>query len=146
MGNILVHAHSGLRWIVLILLLLAIVKAFANKSKNSYVKSDKMLNLFAMISVHTQVTLGLIILFFGEKKIFHTGWMQDKISRFFVMEHATMMVLAMILITIGRKKAEKKEDANGKHKTIAIWYTIVLVLILAAIPWPGMRNLGAGWF
>jgi heme/copper-type cytochrome/quinol oxidase subunit 2 len=146
MGNILVHAHSGLRWIVLILLLTAIVKAFANKSKNSYTKSDKMLNLFTMISIHIQITIGLIMLFFGEKKIFHEGWMQDKISRFFVMEHALIMLVAMILITIGRKKAEKKATPNEKHKTIAIWYTIVLVLILAAIPWPGMRNLGAGWF
>lgn len=146
MGNILVHAHSGLRWIVLILLLTAIVKAFANKSKNSYTKSDKMVNLFTMIAVHIQITIGLIMLFVGEKKIFHEGWMQDKVSRFFVMEHMVIMLIAMILITIGRKKAEKKATPNEKHKTIAIWYTIVLVLILAAIPWPGMRNLGAGWF
>ncbi len=146
MGNILVHTHSGMRWIVLILLLIAIVKAFSGKGKGTYLKSDKMINLFAMISVHLQITLGLIVLFFGEKNIFHEGWMKDKVSRFFVMEHLTLMVIAMILITIGRKKAEKKQLPADKHKTIAIWYTITLVLILAAIPWPGLRNLGAGWF
>lgn len=142
----LLHSHSGFRWIVLILLLTAIVRAFARKNGGLYEKSDKMINLFAMISVHIQITFGLIILFFGEKNIFHEGWMDDKVSKFFVMEHLTMMVLAMILITIGRRKAENKIVPADKHKAIALWYTITLVLILAAIPWPGIRNVGAGWF
>lgn len=142
----LVHSHSGFRWIVLILLLTAIFRAATRKNKGIYEKSDKMINLFAMISVHIQITFGLIILFFGPKDIFHQGWMQDKVSKFFVMEHLTMMILAMILITIGRRKTENKETPQAKHKSILLWYTITLVLILAAIPWPGLRNVGAQWF
>lgn len=142
----LVHSHSGFRWIVLILLLTAIFRAASRKNKNLYEKSDKMINLFTMVSVHIQVTFGLIILFFGPKDIFHEGWVKDPISRFFVMEHLTMMILAMILITIGRKKAEKKALPAQKHKTILIWYLVTLLVILAAIPWPGLRNVGAQWF
>jgi hypothetical protein len=56
------------------------------------------------------------------------------------------MVLAAVLLTIGRKKAEKLEDLSKRNKTIAIWYTIALVLILAGIPWPFREILGAKWF
>jgi hypothetical protein len=62
------------------------------------------------------------------------------------MEHLTMMILAMVLITIGRRKAENKETPAAKHNAVLIWYSITLIVILAAIPWPGLRNVGAGWF
>jgi hypothetical protein len=52
----------------------------------------------------------------------------------------------MVLITIGRRKAENKETPAAKHNAVLIWYSITLIVILAAIPWPGLRNVGAGWF
>ena len=55
------------------------------------------------------------------------------------------MLIALILVTIGRKKAEKTEAPYSKHQLIAKWYLIALILILVAIPWP-FRNLGTGWF
>lgn len=149
MYDILKHSHSGLRWVVLILLLAAIFQAFGAQKSGVYEKRHKMVNLFAMISVHIQVTLGIIMAFLSPKisytSIGDESWMKNPMFRFFGMEHILMMVIAMILITIGRKKAEKKADAAAKHKAIAVWYTIVLIVILAGIPWP-FRNLGAGWF
>ena len=56
-----------------------------------------------------------------------------------------MMIIALVIITIGRKKAEKIEDARSKHATIFNWYLIVLIIILLAIPWP-FRNIGGGWY
>jgi hypothetical protein len=61
------------------------------------------------------------------------------------MEHFVMMLAALVIVTIGRKKAEKVEAPYSKHQTIGKWYLIGLLIILAAIPWP-FRNLGAGWF
>ena len=65
----LVHAHSGLRWLVLGLLLYAIYNAIG-KNKSSYEKKDKMVNLFAMISLHIQLLLGLILYFISPKVSF----------------------------------------------------------------------------
>jgi len=134
-----------MRWIVIILLLTAIVRAATRKGSGLYEKSDKMINLFTMISIHLQITLGIVLLFLSGKISFVEGWMKNPQYRFFVMEHIPLMVLAMVLITIGRKKSEKKELPAAKHKGILVWYTIVLIVILAAIPWP-FRNLGTGWF
>ncbi|MCC6701323.1 MAG: cytochrome b [Fluviicola sp.] len=142
----LVHAHSGLRWLALALLVFAIVKAFAGIRSGKYEKSNKMVNLFAMVLLHIQVTLGTILTFSSGKMSYAEGWMKNPQYRFFGLEHILLMVLAAVLLTIGRKKAEKLEDLSKRNKTIAIWYTIALVLILAGIPWPFREILGAKWF
>lgn len=141
----LLHAHSGLRWVALILLLAAIFRAFARKNSGRYEKSDKMINLFAMVSLHTQFLIGMILYFISPKVLFPEGWMKVSQLRFFGMEHIAVMILAIVLVTIGRRKAENATDIAKKHGKIALWYTIGLILILASIPWP-FRNLGAGWF
>ena len=145
------HGHSGLRWLVLALLVFAIVNALMKRKSGKYEKSDKMLNLFAMVMVHIQVTIGAILAFVSGKVNYGHGWMKAKNIngvaefRFFGMEHIIIMVLAAVLLTIGRKKAEKALDPAKKHKTILIWYTIGLLIILAGIPWP-FRGFTTGWF
>lgn len=146
--NILIHAHSGLRWVVLILLVVAIVNAFQKKSSNrSYVKKDKLINLFAMISLHIQLLIGFVLYFISGRVNFSEGWMKVASFRFFGMEHFLGMLIAIILITIGRKKAEKQSIDTKKHSTIFVWYLIGLIIIIASIPWPFRANLGiTTWF
>ena len=140
----LVHAHSGLRWLVLGLLIYAIYNALA--SKTSYEKRDKMINLFAMISLHIQLVLGLILYYTSGNVSFDSGWMKNAVTRFYGMEHLIGMLLAIIVVTVGRKMAEKQEGPEQKNKKILIWYTIGLVLILASIPWPFREALNGSWF
>lgn len=142
----LVHVHSGLRWVALALLLFAIVNAMLKLKSGKYEKSDKMLNLFAMVLLHIQILVGTILAFVTGKISYTAGWMKNPQLRFFGLEHILLMVIAVTLITIGRKKAEKALDPAKKHKTILIWYTIVLVIIFAAIPWPFRTALGGSWF
>ena len=140
----LVHAHSGLRWLVLGLLIYAIYNALS--SKTSYEKRDKMINLFAMISLHIQLVLGLILYYTSGNVSFDSGWMKNEVTRFYGMEHLLGMLLAIIVVTVGRKMAEKQEEPEQKNKKILIWYTIGLVLILASIPWPFREALNGSWF
>ena len=143
--NGLTAAHSGLRWIVLILILAAIFNAIAAKSSGKYEKKDKMLNLFAMVFLHIQLLLGIVLYFMSAKVTFAEGWMKNAMTRFYGMEHVLIMLIAITLITIGRKKAEKASLAANKHAAIIKFYAIGLILILAGIPWP-FRNLGGSWF
>lgn len=140
----IVHAHSGLRWLVISLLVYAIYNAITGK--NSYEKKDKMINLFAMISLHIQLLLGLILYYTSGNVSFDAGWIKNPILRFYGMEHLMGMLIAIILITIGRKVAEKQDSAAKKHKKILIWYSIGLLLILASIPWPFREALEGSWF
>lgn len=150
MYNGLVHAHSGLRWIVLILLIGAIVNATRSKSSGRYEKKDKMLNLFAMISLHIQLILGLALYFMnGNNRIdFSAGWMENYTNRFYGLEHIFAMIVAIAIITIGRRNVEKKLiGTRDKHRKIIISYTIGLIIIVASIPWPFSfwAVLGGGW-
>jgi hypothetical protein len=123
--EILKHAHSGLRWVALGLLIFALFNALKGKKSGEYIKKDKMINLFTMISLHTQLLIGLILYFSSDKVQFMKGWMKNPLLRFYGMEHFLMMIIALVIITIGRKKAEKIEDARSKHATIFNWYLIV---------------------
>lgn len=146
--GILVHAHSGLRWVILILILMAILNAAKSRSSGKYLKKDKMLNLFAMVSLHLQFVLGLITYFLSPKVQFYDGWMGDRLTRFFALEHVLLMLVAIVVITIGRSRAEKKlEGSRNKHRAILISYTIGLLIILASIPWPigPWASLGSQW-
>lgn len=146
MYNGLLHAHSGLRWVALLLLLVAIINALISKGKNSYEKKDKMINLFAMILLHTQLLIGLVLYFISGKVNFSKGWMKIDSFRFFGLEHFLLMVIGIVLITIGRKKAEAQTVPNAKHSKILVWYTLGLIIILAGIPWPFREALGGQWY
>jgi hypothetical protein len=142
----LTHTHSGLRYVVLGLLLAAIFNAMTGGKRNTYEKKDKMLNLFAMISLHIQLLLGLVLYFTSGKVNFSDGWMKADLFRFYGLEHILGMLIAITLVTIGRRKAENAADTAGKHKKIVVWYSIGLLIIIASIPWPFREALGGQWF
>lgn len=147
MYNGLLHAHSGLRWIALILILVAIFNAAKSQTSGKYLKKDKMINLFAMIMLHTQLLIGLGLFFINEKSkvSYGEGWMKDAMFRFFGLEHILGMLIAITIVTIGRKKAEKLVGTRDKHRKIMVFYSIGLILILASIPWPFIEALGGAW-
>lgn len=150
MEEILRHTHSGLRWIALILLLLTIVKAFSGMSGNKlFTAGDKKLALFTLITMHLQLVVGLWLYISGKwyEPVAAPDEAAKSLHRFFGMEHISMMLLAIILITVGYSKAKRVSSDKLKFKNLAIFFTIGLVLILAAIPWPFMAKFASfKWF
>jgi hypothetical protein len=146
MYQILKHAHSGLRWIVLILLIVAIIGAWQNwQKKTAYEPKDQRLALFAMIVAHLQLLLGLVLYFISPLVQFSAETMSNSVLRFYTVEHTTGMALALALITIGYSRAKRQAPAAKGFKTLSTFYLLGLLLILLSIPWP-FRGLGAGWF
>ncbi len=138
--NILLRAHSGLRYVVLGLLIAAIFAAFSNWKSNK--SGDSKVYLFAFIATHVQLLIGLLLYAMSPKVNF--GLISEKVFRFYSIEHIFMMIIAIVLITVGRIRSKKLEGAD-KHRTVLYFYALGLIIILAAIPWP-FRNLGAAWF
>ena len=146
--DFLIHLHSGLRWIVLIALLLAIVNAFKKYKKGKYGAKDKVLNLVAMAVTHTQILIGFVLYFTSARvsTAYSSGAMMKNAEfRFVAIEHLVAMVLAAVLITIGHKKSKTATFDRAKHRKVATLYLIALVLIVVSIPWPGRFSFG-GWF
>lgn len=140
------HAHSGLRWLVLFALIYSLVQAFQAKKSGAGFASKKGSGTLAVASIHLQFILGLVILFQSPWfSLFQAEGMKNAIARFFIIEHPVMMLAAVILVTIGNAKAKKAaSDAAAFQKRI-VFFSIALILILAAIPWP-FRFASAGWF
>jgi hypothetical protein len=140
------HAHSGLRWVVLILLIATIVNALGKRSGGTVYPAKNKLALFGLISVHVQLILGLVLyLFLSPMVSFEGGVMGDSVGRFYTVEHLIGMILGIVLVTVGYSKAKRQAGINKGWKTVGVFYLIGLLVILASIPWP-FRNLGAGWF
>jgi hypothetical protein len=135
----LLHLHSTLRWVILVLLVLTIIQLFTNKAA----RQAKLLTILS----HVMLLIGVIQWFitdWGIKLIQNVGMasvMKDKIQRFFAVEHALTMIIAIALITIGGVAVRKENPSRAK-----IVYVIALLLILSRIPWPFMEvGAGRGW-
>lgn len=129
--EILKNAHSGWRYVVLVLLILAVVNALTGWMGNkTYTEGNRKFNVFTLISAHIQLVFGLVLYFLSPLT---KGPMADAMYRYWKVEHISMMVIAIILITVGNAKSKKDITAVAKHKNIAIFFGLALVIIVAAI-------------
>lgn len=145
----LLHTHSLLRYILLAFILLTIFKAFSGwLGKKPYLPGDKKVALFTLISAHLQLVIGLVLYFVSPTVKVGLGdmgaAMKDPGLRFWSVEHIGMMLLAIILITVGYSVAKRGKDDEAKHKKIAIFYLIALIIIFVSIPWP-WSAISRGW-
>lgn len=130
------HLHSGLRYVVLLLLIITILTAISGVlGKKTYTEGNRKLNLFTLISAHIQLLVGLALYTMSTMVSFSDmgNVMKSVNLRYWTVEHVVMMVIAIVLITIGHAKSKKASNSIAKHKSIAIFYTIALVIIIAAI-------------
>lgn len=133
--------HSYWAYLVLIVLIIAtvnaLIKTFGDKE---YEANDFRKSLFTLIVSHIQLLIGLVLYFvsprlqmFGEMGM--GDIMKDAVNRLYLVEHPLINIIAVALITMGYSKHKKKLTSKAKLKTIAIFYTIALVLFLSRIPW-----------
>jgi hypothetical protein len=147
MYNFLLALHNLLRWIILLVLIINIVRHFA-AINSPFTTTDKKLGLILMIFAHTQLVIGLFEWFagaWGIKSFINNGAahvMKNSTERFFAVEHTVSMLIAIILITAARGVFRKQIPDGKKHRRCILLYTLSLLIILAMIPWPGMDDIG----
>ena len=138
--------HSWWAYLVLLVLIVSTINAlrgyFADKE---YEARDFRLALFTLIVSHIQLLIGLVLYFIspnGFQAIKNNGMgavMKDSLLRLYAVKHITVMILAIVFITMGYSKHKKKLVSKPKFKVLAIFYTLGLILMLSRIPW-------AQWF
>jgi len=141
MYDIVKTLHSYWAYLVLIVLLIATISAVIKTiGDKDYEPNDFRRSLFTLIVSHIQLLIGLVLYFVSPRlQIFSElgmgGVMKDAVNRLYLVEHPFVNILAVALITIGYSKHKKKLTSNAKLKTIAVFYSIALVLFLSRIPW-----------
>lgn len=133
--------HSYWAYLVLLLLVLSTANALIGLvSKREYSAKDFRISLLTLITSHIQLLIGIILYFTNNyvSQFSELGMgeiMKNSALRSTLVEHPTTMIIALALITIGYSKHKKKLTSKPKFKTLSIFYTIALVLILSKIPW-----------
>jgi len=129
------------RWLVLIVIVLAVVFAFIGWfNKRDWNKKDNTTGLILTIFMDIQFLVGIILYAFVSpltKAAFSDfgAAMKNSDLRFYAVEHILLMVIALVLVHIGRAKSKKVVAPWKKHRVAAIYYGIALVLIILGIPW-----------
>src|ERR1700761_2146102 len=98
--SFVLQLHSIFRYVVVVLVLLAIIQALLGwLGKRPYQPLNKKINLFAMISAHTQLLIGIVLYFLSPNVQFNGDTMKNEITRYYTVEHWVMMIIAIALIT-----------------------------------------------
>src|SRR5829696_609585 len=102
------HVHSVGRWIILLLLLFAIFNSLIAGSR-PFIKSDNRLGLLLTIFADLMLLIGIYLYFVGPrgyKLVEQAGGfsevMKNAALRFNVVEHLAGMLIAIVLIHIGK--------------------------------------------
>ena len=138
--------HSYWAYLVLLALVVAVINAISGRlSKRSFTDRDLRISLFALIFSHIQLVIGLVWYFMSPwfstmKESGMADTMSNAALRLQAVEHPLTMLIAIALITVGWSRHKKQSSDAGKFKSIALFYTLGLVLILSRIPWDSWFN------
>ena len=133
--EILVLVHNLLRWILLPLIAFVLYRSYVGWLTNkAFEKLDNALGGAMIGLAHSQLLIGLILYFTSGKgyQFLNTPeFMKDPIRRLYALEHPLTMIIAIVLLQLGRSFSKKASSDTARFKTIAIYTTIAILLILS---------------
>jgi len=141
MYKYLILLHSYLRWFVLLSLIIALYRSFSGFFSNkTFTKRDNAVRHWTATMAHIQLMIGMV-LYFQSPLIKHFLKSSNSAKEhfdflFFGMIHSTLMLVAIVIVTIGSAMAKRKATDKEKFRTMLVWYTLALFIIFIAIPWP----------
>ncbi|MXO05700.1 hypothetical protein [Flavobacterium sp. HBTb2-11-1] len=133
--------HSFMRWLVLASLIYSIYIACKGYSyKLPFTGKANLIRHWTATIAHIQLLFGILV--YVQSPIVKYFWrnfkegFQNKDTVFFGLIHIVLMLLAVVFITIGSALAKRRLSDEQKFKTMLVWFSIALIIIFIAIPWP----------
>jgi hypothetical protein len=135
-------AHSWLRWVALLVGVLAVYSLVSDRDNRAH--SDRW-GLIFMITLDLQLLLGILLYawlspFMGDAFKDFGAAMRNPPLRFFAVEHPTLMLGAVVLAHVGRITARKAASPEARRMRLLLCFGLALVLMLLGIPWTGMAG------
>jgi hypothetical protein len=143
--------HSLLRWAVVLFGALVLLQGLLGTTAGGQVGTlGKRLGLAFMVSFDLQVLIGLLLHLFlspvtkaGMQDMSAT--MKDPTARYWVVEHGVTMILALVVVHIGRALAWRAKSERSAHFRRMVTTAIALGLILIRAPWPFSPDVTRPW-
>ncbi len=134
----LLHTHSLLRYFVVLMLLITVIGSLLKWASNKpYGRLDDKASLYLLIFTHLQLLAGLFLYMVSPFVQFNSNTMSEKTTRYWTVEHITLMLLAIALITVARIRTKNAPDARSKHLRTWMLNGIALLIILVSIKMSG---------
>lgn len=142
------HTHNALRWLVLIAGVITVLQAVRGLKGDRPYASARRTGVLFMASLHLQLLIGLVLFvvspYVQQAMGNMAATMKDPGTRFFIAEHPTLMVIAVVVATVGSIVAKNATDDAARHRKLLTFTVVTLLLLLAGIPWqrPLMPGMG----
>jgi len=133
--------HNLVRWVALILGILITVTSFYGwLGKRSWSQSGRRLAVAYTSAMDIQLLLGLLLYIFISpitRSAFQdlSAAMGNPAMRFFTLEHALYMLLAVVFAHLGSILAKKAQDDAGKYRRSALWFGLSIIMLFLGMPW-----------
>ena len=144
MHSIINTLHSYNRYLILLALVYVLFRAWSGwMGKKRFEKADNTASVALLGLAHLQLVLGLIQ-YFVTSAYTRAGMadmgaaMKNEWLRYFTVEHAFTMILAVVFIQVGRTTSKKAMTDELKHKKLAIWTTVAALLIMVTLAMKGL--------
>jgi hypothetical protein len=157
MYNGLLGLHSLLRWAMVIFLIINIVRVNVEADEH-FDEVDKKWSLRLLIVTHINLLVGLYQYFMGAfgislltsrtEGVSFAEVMKDPVRRYWVVEHISGMIIAVILITIAHSFSKNMViEPLKKHRRMSWILIVALLIIVANAPWPfRIEGIARPWF
>lgn len=135
------HIHNTLRWLILLMLVITLIRYAAGWLGNRpWKNADRLFGKVLTWMMYLQLATGLALYFFLSPitQIAMSDFgaaMKDASLRFYAVEHLSMMLIAVVLVHLGYTKSVKINNDTGKFRVASIFFLLALMVIFAAIPW-----------
>jgi mono/diheme cytochrome c family protein len=150
--DIVLFLHNSNRWLVVLLLVVAVGHAWWKMIRQSdWTEQDKLPGAGLRVFANLQFVLGIIV-YLLPQGIARGAWrdlgaaMEIDELRFFGFEHPFAMIVAVALINIGWHRAKDTDSRRAKRRWSAGAYTIAMILVVGVVPWwrPLLRDFNPG--
>jgi hypothetical protein len=137
----LLIVHNIFRWIALSMLSYTICRAYLGyRSNRNFSSDDNALRHWTATVLQLQMVVGLVLYF--NSPFVAAFWAEQsdrnigETNGFFAALHLPLMFLAVTVLSIGSALAKRKSTDMLKYKTMLLWFSVALLIILISIPWP----------
>ena len=145
MHRALLTAHSLNRWLVVVLLLVALGTGIAGWVRGRrWNGADDRTSRLLIAVLDLQLLLGIAL--YAVSPLVRAGLsdlsatMDNRVLQFFTVEHAPTMIIAVLVVHLGRVRARRAADDRRRHRVTTLSVALATLLILGGIPWPFLEH------
>lgn len=145
MHRVLLAAHSLNRWLVVVLLLMALGRGIVGWARGrTWTRRDDLTSRLLIAVLDVQLLLGVAL--YAVSPLVRAGWadlgatMDNRVLQFWTVEHAPTMIIAVVIVHIGSVMARRADKDRRRYRVETLTVGVATLLILGGIPWPFLEH------